>query len=836
MSESPDDQRRIEESIDRAADRIGSVWPLHSFVTANPLSGFEDEPFHRAVAEGRRLFGGRGYPRPSVFRRAWEDGRIDPDVLDAELEAHGIDRGPETLLEELAEAERNATETDAATDAVDRVLTKWLAAFLDAGEAAWPMPNREAGFYAAWRAVAPHDGDVPDCDDPADLPETATAALEAVLSDHPEGRWVDILEHHLAALPGWSGFVKQRVDDDADPWQEAYPITLAEYLAVRLTLADLLDAPIDPDGPSDGRVSNAADDGVPLPEIWLTAWEKSYRDRLLERIDDTVTDPSNAGDDGRPAAQLVFCIDTRSEVIRRHIESQGPYETHGYAGFFGVPMRYRGYDSHAEADACPPIVEPEHRIVERPETGATNGVDGANARNGTDPATAHDRWHGLVTAAREHFETLKTNVVAAFTFVEGAGTAYGSAMAARTLSPSAIAKLGDAVDERVPSSHEVCSPAVDSDEYDDHAHGDSDLPQGMSLEEKVEYARTAFELMGWTEFARLVVFTGHASETTNNPFGSSLDCGACAGNPGGPNARVLAEICNDDAVKAALRERGFEIPTDTVFLAGEHNTTTDEITLFDGEVPESHSEDVAQLREDLEAARIGAAAERTASAAGDDAADADLENAVSEVERKAADWAETRPEWGLAGNASFVIGPRELTDDRSLDGRAFLHSYDWTTDPDGDALEGIMTGPLVVTQWINNQYYFATVDNAVYGSGSKITQNPVGNVGVVQGNGGDLMTGLPLQSLKLEDDRPYHQPLRLTAVIHAPVERVTEILREHDAVRRLLDNGWIGDLTVVDPEQDNATLRYAGDLEWEAEVETETTESATPTARTADDD
>jgi uncharacterized protein YbcC (UPF0753/DUF2309 family) len=37
---------------------------------------------------------------------------------------------------------------------------------------------------------------------------------------------------------------------------------------------------------------------------------------------------------------------------------------------------------------------------------------------------------------------------------------------------------------------------------------------------------------------------------------------------------------------------------------------------------------------------------------------------------------------------------------------------------------------MVVTQWINSQYYFSTVDTAVYSSGSKVTQNPVGNVGV----------------------------------------------------------------------------------------------------------
>ncbi|ELZ24296.1 hypothetical protein C475_13642 [Halosimplex carlsbadense 2-9-1] len=787
----------LEDSIDRAAEAVGSVWPLHSFVTANPLAGFEDRPFHRAVADAEELFGGRGYPHPSVFRQAWEAGRIDPDLLGAELDAHGVSGDPEALLDEMATAEserETRSDADDATEAVDRILSKWLAAFLDQGQAQWSMPGRERGFYAAWRELAPHDGEIPGCDDPSDLPETPVEALEAVLSDYPEGRWESVFERHLAALPGWTGFVKQRADGHAGPWQSKYPVSLLDYLAVRLTLADLLGAPVDPDdgGAVDDHSHPAAGDGpdeTPLAEVWLSAWEKSYRSQLLDGVDRSVTESST--DSERPAAQLVFCIDTRSEVVRRHIEAAGPYETHGYAGFFGVPMRYEGHDSDAEIDACPPIVDPEYRVTERPHH------DHQEA--------AHDRWAGLATAARKHLKSLKTNVAAAFTFVEGGGSAYGAAMATRTLLPSVVADFSDAVDDRVPSPAEFCEPTLDR-----RGEPESDaLPRGMTLSEKVECAETAFELMGWEEFARLVVFAGHASETTNNPFDSSLDCGACAGNPGGPNARALAAICNDDEVRAELRERGFEIPEDTVFLAGEHNTTTDEIDLFDGPVPESHEDDLERLRADLDEARAGATAERAESMPG-----SDPDDGVRETKRRTADWAETRPEWGLAGNASFVIGPRELTAGEDLDGRAFLHSYDWATDPDGEALEAIVAGPLVVTQWINSQYYFATVDNAVYGSGSKVTQNARGNVGVVQGNGGDLMTGLPLQSLNVDSEQPYHQPLRLTAVIHAPVERVTDILARHEEVAKLFDNGWIS-LSVVDPEQDNAAVHYQGDLEWE---------------------
>jgi len=774
----------ITESIEHAAASVGPAWPLHSFVTANPLAGFEDRPFHEAVAKADRLFDGDGYPSTDVFRRAWESGRIDPDVLAAELDEHGYDTDPEAQLDRMAAADGSpAADTDAATERVDQLLTKWLAAFLDQGKAHWPMPNREDGFYAAVRSVARHDRDIPGRERLADLPADPVAAIEDLLADYPTDEWSAIFESHLAALPGWTGFVKQRIDD-ADAWQSTYPITLTGYLAIRLALTDLLDAPMRPVDPEP-----VADDGtVPLEAVWLSAWEATYRTELVDAVSDESARTAAATDGGRPDAQFVFCIDTRSEIVRRHIEATGDYETNGYAGFFGIPMRYEGYESDVTVDACPPILDAEHRIADHP-TG-----DG-------DTRDTHDHWSDVAETATDIIDALKTNAATAFSFVETAGSGYGAALTARTLLPARVYDLLSATDERVPDDHEFCEPSVD---YNPDAA--TELREGLTLAEKVEYAATAFELMGWEEFARVVVFAGHASQTTNNPFDSSLDCGACAGNPGGPSARVLAAICNENDVRAELRDRGIEIPEDTVFVAGEHNTTTDEVDLFDEAVPESHADDIAQLRADLERAREGAAAERAA----DMGADGD---GVRETERRAADWAETRPEWGLAGNAGFVVGPRELTENLDLDGRSFLHAYDWTTDPAGDALEAIMSGPMVVTQWINTQYYFATVDNAVYGSGSKVTQNPVGNVGVYQGNGGDLMTGLPLQSLFAAADDPYHQPLRLSTVIHAPVERVTDILADHDQLAELLDNGWLS-LTVVDPQQDHCPFEYDGDLTW----------------------
>ncbi|WP_435318801.1 DUF2309 domain-containing protein [Haloarchaeobius sp. TZWSO28] len=773
----------IQNSIEKAATTVGSVWPLHSFVTANPLSGFEHLPFGEAVTQASHLLGGRGYPSPEAFQAALDAGQIDPELLDSELEARGFEDEPETLLARM-DTTTDSADPDTATEQVDHVLTKWLSSFLDEGCAQWSMPNREAGFYTAFRDVAAHDGDVPDeCAAPA-LPETPLEALEAVLEPYPESQWVPIFEKQLAALPGWAGFIKQRAEKE-DVWQSTHPITLAGYLAVRLSLLEAFDADIEP---STGPESTDADSVDELAQAFLNAWEASYRTELVESVAAESQSLDERESAGRPDAQLVFCIDTRSEVIRRHIEAAGDYETHGYAGFFGIPMEYQGYDSEVSVDACPPILEPEHHITELPADRETQAT--------------HDRWSSIREAASEAVKTLKSNPATAFGFVENAGSGYGLALAARTLVPGRVADLFDTADDAVPDSHEFCDQVV----HHQYTYA-GDLPVGLTTEEKVEYAATAFELMGWDEFSRLVVFTGHASETTNNPYDSSLDCGACAGNPGGPNARVLATICNDQDVKTALRDRGFDIPDDTVFVAGEHNTTTDEVQLYDHDVPESHTADIEQLRADLATARENAAAERTASM------DAAGSKGISETKRRAADWAETRPEWGLAGNAGFVIGPRELTSNLDLDGRAFLHSYDWSTDPDGDALEAIFAGPLVVTQWINTQYYFSTVDNAVYGSGSKVTQNPVGNVGVYQGNGGDLMTGLPLQSLMAADDELHHQPLRLSTVVHAPVERVTEILADNGEITQLLDNGWFS-MTVVDPTQRHRAFHYEENLEW----------------------
>ena len=183
------------------------------------------------------------------------------------------------------------------------------------------------------------------------------------------------------------------------------------------------------------------------------------------------------------------------------------------------------------------------------------------------------------------------------------------------------------------------------------------------------------------------------------------------------------------------------------------------------------------------------------------------------IHGRSRDWSQVRPEWGLAGCAAFIAGPRDTTRAMDLGGRVFLHAYDWRADDGFATLELIMSAPLVVASWINLQYYGSTVDNAAFGAGDKVLHNVVGTLGVLEGNGGDLKAGLPLQSL--HDGRRFvHEPLRLTTVLTAPTNAIDAVLAKHPSVSALVDHGWLH----LFAQADSGVLwrRVRGEARWTA--------------------
>ena len=801
----------------RAAGRVAPVWPLKTFVAVNPYLGHSDLRFDAAADRlGRAAGTGLTQPR-QAYLDALSQGRMTrgdlaaalagsprrsdvPRDVDAFLAA--IQRAPETPAPEplptlcaLAEEVTGQAHTPLVLDRVGA----WAAAYFDTGQAYWSPVDRSLSPYTAWRTFASVDR-TPEvrglkgfraC--VRSLPERAedvlALAAQTVCSD-PEG--LELYFHRLLmTVPGWAAVARHRVWQAALEGRDDDP-TLVEFLAVRLAW-DLAIQKGHASDPAYGAALDRARQAWTAPGEVSTdlaidcilqtaadrAWQRSLAERLSTASGSGQAAPQEAP---RPAVQAVFCIDVRSEVFRRALESTGNHiQTLGFAGFFGFPIAYTPLGAAAPQAQCPVLLSPSIALNE------TLG-DATKTQNAA-------RQIGITQRAARAWKAFKLSAVSSFAFVETMGPAY-----AWRLVRDAFGLAGST--NSAPSEGRPC---LTPEHHDGQA-------TGLDAAARLDAAETVLRAMSLTDgFARLVVLAGHGSTSRNNPHASGLDCGACGGHSGEANARVATAILNDPQVRNGLRQRGLRVPSDTWFLPALHDTTTDDVTLLDtSDLPDSHADDLAALREALAVAGELTRLERAERLPG-----ARRQDGHVEIARRSRDWSQVRPEWGLAGCAAFIAAPRHVTQACDLGGRAFLHSYDWTRDEGFKVLDLIMTAPMVVASWINLQYYASTVDNAVFGSGNKTLHNVVGGMGVLEGNGGDLRTGLPWQSVH-DGAAPAHEPLRLAVMIAAPTWAINEVIARHEQVRHLVDHGWL-DLFAID-DAGKLAWRYLGSGSWASAV------------------
>lgn len=464
--------------------------------------------------------------------------------------------------------------------------------------------------------------------------------------------------------------------------------------------------------------------------IWQRAIELTYQNDLEKTLNKPTVQEKPASDQ---EAAMVFCIDVRSEAMRRAIEEVAPIQTHGFAGFFGLTYSVAGQND--TAFQYPPLL-----------------TDASPIRADVDRTPCCPYEQGAAKA----ISSSKKQVLSPFSLFDLGGIYASIALVFKNL---------------LPQGQTACT----NESYHLHINDEN-------IDNLVMVAKSVLQTLSMDKKRpKLIAFCGHKAHTTNNPFQSSLECGACGGHAGTSNAVIMCQILNDTRVREKLKEHGITLIHDELFIPAVHNTTTEEIT-WPQETTDLSKEQqgrIKQLKENVKQACKERQKQKKSSLPHPRA-----------LNKRANDWAELVPELGLINNSALIIGPRSKTQATNLEGRAFLHCYDQEQDDDGSILESIFLGPVVVAHWINSQYYFSTTDHINYGSGNKTTHNIVPNIGVMQGNLSDIQVGLPTQSLFYRNER-IHLPLRLFVYIYAPQERIDGIIAKHAPLKQLVENHWI---------------------------------------------
>lgn len=724
---------------------------------------------------------------------------------------------------------------------VNTLLIAFCAAFLDQGFAGWRLPDRDLGFFASFARLY---GTGPTVDhrlsglsrELTSVVQSGATPLEIIdeslslLGVRPAERR-EYVTQTLLALRGWAGMLWQMETNAAWTVHPAPIGSLTEYLAVRLIIERVALRSLaagyleDPTGLTKLRnrlqaliphSTGVSDDRraylvfqlaqvrgwsarelfrltktewsqlvreietfseLERRRIYHHAYERRYRNQSLDALILHDRRRSRVPQTGK-SFQVVTCIDDREESFRRHIEEIDPAcETLGTAGFFAVAMYYRGAGDAHFRPLCPVVVTPRHYVREYPAySQLASSRQRAEARRTL--GTASHKWH-----------------VQSRTMWGGAATALLGSLASipmvtRILFPRATAELRGLFRNMIqpPPITELTLLREADPPANENAH------LGYSIEEMTSCVERVLRDLGLTHgFAKVIIVLGHGSGSLNNPHESAYNCGACSGGRGGPNARSFAWMANSQIVREVLCKRGIEIPADTFFVGGLHNTCDEDVTFFDLDaIPISHRIQFEAARDVIDEARARNAHERSRRF---ESAPLDMRpsEALEHVQTRAEDLSEVRPEYNHAANALTIVGRRERTRGLFLDRRAFLSDYDPTQDDAQSSILARILGAVIpVCAGISLEYYFSCVDVGGYGCGSKLPHNIVSLLGVMEGAASDLRPGLSQQMIEI------HEPLRNLFVIETTPESMERVIEGNASIKSLVANEWV-QLAVLDP-------------------------------------
>ncbi len=756
---------------------LPSQQALKDFIHHNSLHAFQHMKFYDALFKAGKIFGFQVSLQLPEFRQMFTDGRINEEVIERVIESKKGKSAVPEWKEKLLSVEYNTVNEPRIgqlrrywkekyrfdlDNRVHPLLFRIVCAYLDQGIAIEGFPSA-GSFLAAVRNIEENSF--------ASFFKTAKArklflegnyTLTSLLSAIAgrEEYFEQYLFDQQFSHHGWSGFVSA-AEDNPQTLLDRKAITLKEMIELELLLE--LDAfdfylgnkwrPLSEtvnEPPQDMLADVGKTELDEVIELWQDAFEWSYYDTVLagillvnEEVEETI-----------PSFQAIFCIDERECSLRRHIEAvDTDCETLGAPGFFGVEFYFQQKGSKFYDKLCPAPVTPKFLIKE---------VE-AEENHGDEPLYAK-QTHGL-------FAGLALSIT------------YGFWALIRTVQNLFTPKMSPAISNAYGHMSRSSVLTIVNKDISDIENG---LQIGYTIDEMTARAEGFLRGIGLVKsFAPLVYIVAHGSSSANNPHHGAHDCGACSGRPGATNARVMAFVLNHKAVRQQLKGKGITIPEETQFLGSMHDTAADVMGYYDEDVlTEANTERHQKNEHNFETALDWNAKERSRRFASIDTKQ-ELKKVRKDILNRSVSLFEPRPELGHGTNTLAIVGRRKITKNLFLDRRAFLNSYDYRTDPEGDVLVNVMRPIGLVCGGINLEYYFSRVDNIKMGAGTKLPHNVMGLFGVANSSDGDLRPGLPWQMIEV------HDPVRLLVIVEHRPEIVLKAIQSSPEVFEWYNNEWV---------------------------------------------
>jgi len=759
--------------------------PLKDFVHHNTLHAFQDLPFFEGIRKASANFGFKVTLQLSEYRKMYKEQKINDGIINRviveEKGAEALQAWRKKLLSDLY-VERNTARVGYLREQwkkhykldmdnhVHPRLFRILCSYLDQGISIWSFPYSNESFLAAIRKIEKNSFSSFFKTQKARkllFDEQLTVKdLLGILAGNNEDLYQNYLFDQQFAHQGWSGIVST-IEDHPKTLMAARKITLKELIHFELLMEidvvshyiqkkfkplsdfiefipETIDAPVVP---------------TELDEV-LMLWQKSFEWSYYDQAIGALQSSQAREHKGQRSFQAFFCIDDRECSLRRNIEQIDPdCETFGTPGFFGVEFFYQPENGKFYSKVCPVPVNPKYLIKEK------------DTRN-----TKHRK---II-----HFNKHSHSFAEAWLMSHTVGFLSALELVKNIFKPTNSSYMSSSFEHMDPHAR------LTIEHQKDFENG---LQIGFTVEEMAVRVEGTLKSIGLVKnFAPIIYVIGHGASSVNNPHYAAYDCGACSGKAGSVNARAFSYMANHQKVRAILAKKGIVIPDTTYFIGGLHDTTRDDITLYDLDILPDHYTPLHQNNNQTFTKALELNAQERSRRFESINSELPAEKIRELIRQRSVSLFEPRPELNHATNALCVIGRRALSKCVFLDRRSFLNSYDYQVDPSGDYLFNILKAATPVCGGINLEYYFSRVDNQKLGAGSKLPHNVMGLIGVANGNDGDLRPGLPSQMVEI------HDPVRMMFIVEQQPDVVLNVIRRTEQVYEWYINEWVL-LVVLDP-------------------------------------